>query len=54
MTVEQLINILNVLPRENEVLIEYQPRAHEWITEVVFAVRANDETVTILGVTDAI
>lgn len=54
MTVEQLMNILDVLPRESEVLIEYQPRAHEWITEAVLGVRANDETVTILGVTDAI
>ena len=54
MTVEQLLNILSVLPPENEIMIEYQPRAHEWITEAVLGVRVNDETVTILGVTEAI
>jgi hypothetical protein len=48
------MNILDVLPRESEVLIEYQPRAHEWITEAVLGVRASDEIVTIMGVTDAI
>ena len=54
MTVEQLIKILNTLPRESEVLIEYQPRESEWIDEAVLGVRASDDTVTILGVTDAI
>lgn len=54
MTVEQLIKILNNLPHDSEVLIEYQPREYEWINEAVLGVRASDDTVTILGVTDAI
>ena len=54
MTVEQLLNVLSVLPLEDEVLIEYQPCANEWITEAVLGVRASDDTVTILGVTEVI
>ena len=54
MTVEQLSNILSVLPPENEVMIEYQPRAHEWITEAVLGVRTNDSNTIILGATEAI
>ena len=54
MTVEQLSEILSVLPPDNEILIEYQPRAHEWITEAVLGVRVNDDIVTILGVTEVI
>lgn len=52
MTVEQLSNILSVLPPENEILIEYQPRAHEWVTEEVLGVRTNDSNTIILGVTE--
>ena len=52
MTVEQLSNILSVLPPENEILIEYQPRAHEWVTEAVLGVRTNDSNTIILGVTE--
>ena len=54
MTVEQLINILNVFLTDNEIMIEYQPRAHEWITEAVLGVRTNDSNTIILGVTEVI
>lgn len=54
MTVEQLSNILSVLPPENEILIEYQPRAHEWVAEEVFGVRTNDSNTIILGVSEVI
>ena len=54
MTVEQLSNILSVLPPENEIMIEYQPRAHEWVTEAVLGVRTNDSNTIILGVTEVI
>ena len=54
MTVEQLSEILSVLPPDNEVMIEYQPRAHEWITEAVLGVRTNDSNTIILGVTEVI
>lgn len=52
MTVDQLMNILYTQPPENDVMIEYQPRAYEYITEAVLGVRINDNTVTILGVTE--
>lgn len=52
MTVEQLSNILSVLPPENEVLIEYQSRANEYRTEAVLGVRTNDSNTIILGVTE--
>lgn len=52
MTVEQLSEILSVLPPDNEVMIEYQPRAHEWITEAVLGVRSNGSNTVILGVTE--
>ena len=48
MTVEQLSEILAVLPPDNEIMIEYQPRAHEWITEAVLGVRTNDSNTIIL------
>lgn len=54
MTVEELFAILSVLPRENEVMIEYQPRAHEYITEAVMGVRTNDNNTVILGVTELV
>ena len=54
MTVEQLSNILSVLPPENEIMIEYQPRANEYRTEAVCGVRTNDNLTVILGVTELI
>ena len=54
MTVEQLSNILSVLPPENEIMIEYQPRANEYRIEAVLGVRTNDSNTIILGVTEVI
>ena len=52
MTVEQLSAILSVQPPDNEIMIEYQPRAHEWITEAALGVRTDDSHTIILGVTE--
>ena len=54
MTVEQLSNILSVLPPENEVMIEYQPRANEYQTEAICVVRTSDNLTVILGVTELV
>lgn len=54
MTVEQLSKILSILPQDNEVMIEYQPRAHEWVTEAVLGVRTTDSNTIILGVTEVV
>ncbi len=54
MTVEQLSNILSVLPPENEVMIEYQPCANEYQTEAVCGVRTSDNLTVILGVTELV
>ena len=54
MTVEQLSNILSVLPPENEVMIEYQPRANEYQTEAICGVRTSDNLTVILGVTELV
>ena len=54
MTVEQLSNILSVLPPENEVMIEYQPRADEYQTEAICGVRTSDNLTVILGVTELV
>ena len=43
-----------MLPPENEIMIEYQPRANEYRTEAVLGVRTNDSNTIILGVTEVI
>ena len=54
MKVAELKKILETLEEDSDVLIEYTPRRHEYIAEHIFGVRAEENTVYILGVTDLI
>ena len=52
MTIGQLKNIFEKF--DDDVLIEYMPRAHEYITEHVIGVRAESSArqIVLLGVTE--
>ena len=52
MTVASLIDILSKLPQDIDVMIEYMPRRHEYITEFAIGVRADEDKAVILGITD--
>lgn len=52
MTVRELMNILSLQEEDAEVMIEYMPRAHEYITEYAFGARCTDDVVVLMGVTD--
>lgn len=53
MTAKQLILILSTLPSDTQVMIEYMPRPHEYITECVLGVRASEGIAVIMGMTDS-
>ena len=52
MTVKDLKRILDCQNDDAEVMIEYTPRRHEYITEVLLGARCNDEVVVLLGITE--
>ena len=52
MTVKELQNILSLQKEEAEVMIEYMPRAHEYITEYILGARCTDDVVVLMGFTD--
>lgn len=52
MTVRELMNILSLQEEDAEVMIEYMPRRHEYITEYVLGARCSDDIVVLMGVTE--
>jgi hypothetical protein len=54
MTVEELIEMFSHIPKDYTVLIEYMPRAHEYISELALGLRADHmrNNVIIFGPTD--
>ncbi len=52
MTVKELMNILSLQEEGAEVMIEYMPRAHEYITEYVLGARCSDDIVVLMGITE--
>lgn len=52
MTVKDVKRILEHQNDDAEVMIEYTPRRHEYITEVMLGVRATENLVVFLGVTE--
>lgn len=52
MTVEQLINILSLQDKDAEVMIEYMPRAHEYVAEYIVGARCTDDQVVLMGITE--
>lgn len=52
MTVGQLKTVLSSIQDEDAaVMIEYTPQPYEYITEFAVGVRIEDDTVTIMGIT---
>lgn len=55
MTVERFQTILEQLDPQAELLIEYSPRRHEYVRELLIGVRMeDDDTVTLFGITEAL
>ena len=54
MTIGELKNIFEKFDDDDDVLIEYMPRRHEYITEHVIGVRAESGSrqIVLLGVTE--
>ena len=54
MTAETLIKILSLADPDTEIMIEYLPRPHEYITEYALGVRMEDSNAVIFGVTSTL
>jgi hypothetical protein len=54
MTAETLIKILSLADPDTEIMIEYLPRPHEYITEYALGVRMEDNSAVIFGVTSTL
>lgn len=54
MTIGELKNIFEKFDDDDDVLIEYMPRRHEYITEHIIGVRAESGSrqIVLLGVTE--
>lgn len=52
MLVKDLKRILEHQNDDAEVMIEYTPRRHEYITEVLLGARCTSDVVVLLGITE--